>query len=66
MDIVLEFFRMNPDQWFTSSEISEKFNLISGNNGSFSKGILLKLKDERKLEESEKGFRLFKQGRPLE
>ena len=62
LQAVLEFFKKNPDQFFTASIVRQKLNLLKGHNHFFPHGLLIELMKMDKLEKDEtsdqKGFRL--------
>ena len=58
-EAILDFFRANPDSYYTAKDISEKLDLMPGHNNWFSHAFLRELKEQVKLEQSQnrKGFK---------
>ncbi|MCZ0931788.1 MAG: hypothetical protein OXJ52_01370 [Oligoflexia bacterium] len=62
LDAVLDFFKLNPNQYFTASMIGKKLDLLTGHNNFFPHGLLIELMRMDKLEKDntgqEKGFKV--------
>ena len=60
LEVILQFFKDNPDRCFTGGHIRKRFNLIEGYHNGFPHGILYELARSGKLKkcETENGFKL--------
>ena len=59
LKVILDFYKSNPNQYFTSKDITEKFDLYSSHKYWFIHGVLKFLNERGELEKSKnrKGFR---------
>ena len=58
LKIILDFYKSNPNKYFTSKDITEKFDLVSLHHYWFIHGALKVLQNREKLEQKKgSGFR---------